>query len=153
MSNVMPKQQILAEAENALNRPDQPWQVTVEGDSIVARWKWMDAVFFAPHEINEELKTYTFTVKLGDNGKYKTLDAKDDKSKGITMNGGTIGFGMSSSSFKGKASQKNVEYGIGLDNQTGSAGLVGFKYSTSLVKNSVCGYLESVGWKKAGLFG
>ena len=153
MSNFMPKQQILAEAMNALNRPDQPWQVSVEGDAIVARWKWMDATFFGPQEINEETKAYAFTVTLHDNGKYKELDTKEEKSSGVSMSGGTIGIGMSKSSFKGKATQKSFEFGLGKNNQTGEMGFVGFKFDTTVVKSAVRGYLESCGWKKAGLFG
>ena len=58
------KQSMLYHAPALLNRPDIPWVVTVEGDSIVARWKWMDAAFFAPNEVNNEIREFTFIVTL-----------------------------------------------------------------------------------------
>ena len=150
---VVPKQQVLYDAQYVLNRPDQPFLVTVEGDSIVARWKWMDAIFFAPHEVNEEIRSYTFTATLNDKGKWKELDQSVQKSQGVQMNGGTLSFGSSSSSFKGKQTGKSFQFGLGVNNQTGEAGFVGFKYDTSLVKNYIRGYLTNCGWKKAGMLG
>ena len=147
------KQKVLQDAQAALNKPDQPWEVTVEGDSIVARWKWMDATFFAPHEISNEVKDYTFTVTLDNKGKWKELDKTEQKSSGIKMGGGGLSFGSSSNTFKGKTSQKSFSFGTGVNNQTGQAGFVGFKFDTSLVKKPIRAYLESCGWKKPGLFG
>jgi len=150
---IVQKQQVLFDAPAALNRADQPWEITVEGDSIVARWKWMDAIFFAPELVTEEIKNYTFTVTLGDNGKWKELDRSSEKSKDVEFKGGALSFGMSSSSFKGKKTQKSFSAGLGKDNQTGKVGVVAFKIDTELVKKPVRDYLEHCGWKKAGLFG
>jgi len=147
------KNSMLYHAANMLNRPDIPWVVTVEGDSIVARWKWMDAVFFAPHEITEEVRSYTFTVTLIGEGKFKEHDSTEDTSKGISMSGGTIGVGASSNKFSGKKSQKSFQMGIGKDNESGKFGIISFKYDTTQVKNQIRSYMEANGWKKAGLFG
>lgn len=147
------KQKVLRDAPNFLNRPDQPWQVTVEGDAIVARWKWMDATFFSPHEVTKEVKDYSFAVILGDNGKWKEIDTTQNKSAGIKMNGGKVSLGASSQNFIGKTSQKSFSFGTGVNNQTGEAGLIKFKFDTSLVKSPVRAYLEGCGWKKPGLFG
>jgi hypothetical protein len=147
------KQQVLYDAPNALNRPDQPWVVTVEGNAIVARWKWMDATFFAPTEVNNETRDYSFTVTLDDKGKFKELDKKEEKSSGVSFSGGGLSFGTSTSSFTGKTSPKSFSFGTGANNQTGEVGFVGFKFDTTLVKNQIRGYLENCGWKKAGLFG
>jgi len=147
------KQKVLYDAVYALNRPEQPWHVTVEGDAIVARWKWMDATFFSPREINDETRNYSFTVRLDDKGKWHELDEVKNKSSNVKLSGGNIGFGTSTSSFKGKTTQKSFEFGLGSNNQTGEVGFVGFKFDTNLVKKSVRDYLTYCGWKKAGLFG
>jgi len=147
------KQQVLGYAPTALNRPDQPWYVTVEGDSIVARWKWMDATFFAPHEVSDETRQFTFTVMLSDKGTWKELDKVESKSSGVKMGGGKVGFGSSSSSFVGKTNQKSFQFGAGKNNQTGQAGVVGFKFNTTAVKQPIRDYLTYYGWKKAGLLG
>jgi len=143
------KQQTLYNAPGALNKPGQPWEVTVEGDAIIARWRWMDATFFAPHEVSDETRAFTFTVTLSDNGKWKEFDVTENKSSGIKMSGGKLSFGSSSSSFKGKTNQKSFSFGMGKNNQTGEVGLVGFKFDTTAVKQPIRDYLTSLGWKKA----
>lgn len=147
------KQRVLDAAPDALNREDRPWQVTVEGDSIVARWKWMDATFFAPKEVTEEAKEYSFTVILNDKGKWKEVDQSEQKSAGVSMGGGKLSIGGSSQKFIGKTTQKSFEFGVGANKQTGEAGLVGFKLDTSQVKKPIRDYLAGCGWKKSGLFG
>lgn len=149
----MDKQQVLYGARNALNRPDQPWYVAVEGDAIVARWNWMDAVFFAPHEVNDETRNYTFRAVLNDKGKWREVDHTEEKSANVTMEGGKLKIGGSGNSFVGKTTQKSIAFGHGVDKQTGQAGLIGFKFDTSPVKQSIRAYLTNCGWKKAGLFG
>jgi len=147
------KKQVLQDATDVLNKSNQPWEVIVLGDSIVARWKWMDAAFFAPSEVNNETKQYTFTVKLKDNGKWKEIDKTENKSSGIGMSGGKLSFGGSSNTFTGKTNQKSIQFGVGKNNQTGETGIVGFKFDTTPVKQSIRDYLKFCGWKKAGLFG
>jgi len=146
------KQKVLYDAPYVLNKLEQPWHVTVEGDSIVARWKWMDATFFAPTEISDEVRDYSFTVTLDKKGKWKELDRKNEKAASVSMNKkGGLSFGTSKSSFKGKTTQKSVQFGIGRNNQTEEFGIIGFKFDTTLVKNSIRDYLTYCGWKKAGL--
>ena len=147
------KETVLAQAPGALNRPDQPWEAAVEGDSIVARWKWMDAVFFAPQNVSNEIREFTFTVTLSSKGTWKETDKTENKSGGVKMSGGKLSFGSSSNTFKGKTNQKSVKFGIGKDNQTGETGVVGFSFDTAAVKQPVRDYLTACGWKKAGLFG
>jgi len=146
----MNKQAILAQAPRVLNRPDQPWAVTIEGDSIVARWKWMDATFFAPHEITDETRQFTFTVTLTDKGTWKEIDRTENKSAGVKMQGGKMSFGASSNNFMGKTNQKSFQFGVGKNNQTGEAGIIGFKFNTTSVKQPIRDYLTSCGWKKSG---
>lgn len=150
---IVPKEKVLYDAVYVLNKQEQPWVVTVEGDAIVARWKWMDATFFAPHEINDETRNYSFTCRLDNKNKWRELDTKESKSKNVKLSGNTIGFGTSKSTFKGKTSQKSFEFGIGKNNQTGDIGFIGFKFDTNIVKKSVRDYLAYCGWKKAGGFG
>lgn len=147
------KQRVLIDAPGSLNRPNQPWELTIEGDSIVARWKWMDAAFFAPHEVNDETRAFTFIVTLDNKGKWKEIDKTENKLAGVKMSGGKVSFGSSSSTFVGKTNKKSVQFGVGKNNQTGQAGIVGFKFDTTAVKQPIRDYLSACGWKKAGLFG
>jgi len=147
------KKKVLAEAPAALNKPDQSWEVTIEGDSIVARWKWMDATFFSPGEVNDQTKQFTFTVTLNEKGKWKERDKTQNKSTGVKRRGGKRSFGSSSNSFSGKTNQKSIQFGVGKNNQTGEAGIVKASFNTTLVKQPIRDYLTACGWKKAGLFG
>ena len=147
------KQTMLYQAPAVLNRPDQPWFVQIEGDTIVARWKWMDATFFAPHEATVEVQQFTFAVTLTDKGTWKELDSTESKSSGIRMGGGSIGFGTSSDKFAGKKSQKSFSVGLGRDNETGQFGVIAFKFDSTMLKQPIRDYLTANGWKKAGLFG
>ena len=147
------KQTVLSQVAGALNKPGQPWEVTVQGDSIIAYWKWLDATFFGPHEVTDETKSYSFTVILTDKGKWKEIDQTETKSTGVSMKGGNLSIGSSSQKFIGKTSQKSFQLGSGINNQTGEVGLVMAKFDTAIIKKSVREYLESLGWKKAGLFG
>jgi len=149
----MDKYAVLAHAPGALNRPNQPWEVTVQGDSIVGYWRWMDATFFSPYEVSNEVKQYVFTVTLTDKGTWKEIDKTENKSSGVNMSGGKLSFGSSSNSFVGKTNQKSFQFGVGNNNQTGQAGVIGFRYDTTLVKKPIRDYLTACGWKKAGLFG
>jgi hypothetical protein len=147
------KQKVLSDAPGALNRPDQPWEAVIEGDSIIARWKWMDATFFAPGEVNDQTKEFTFTVTLTEKGTWKERDTIITKSAGVGMSGGKLSFGGSSSVFVGKTNQKSFTFGTGKDKQSGETGFIGFKFDTTMVKKPIRDYLTACGWKKAGLFG
>ncbi len=147
------KQRVLYDAPAALNRPDQPWVVTVEGENIVARWKWMDAVFFAPNEITDATKAYSFVVTLKDNGKWKEQDITMQTSKSVGFEGGTLKIGGAKQAFSGHSTQKSFEVGLGKNKQDGNVGLLAFKFDTQYVKEPIRAYLTNCGWKKGGLFG
>lgn len=147
------KAQVLANAPAMLNRDDLPWTVWVEGDSIVACWKWMDARFFGADSVTDEAREFRFTATLKGNGKWKELDSSTEKSTEIGHRDGKLSFGASGSTFKGKQSQKSVSFGFGQDKKDGSIGMVKSSLDTGPVKDWVRGYLTQCGWKKAGLFG
>ena len=109
----------------------------------------MDARFYSPHEVNDETRQYKFTVTLSDNHTWKEQDVTAQKKAGISVNGGKIGFGSSSSSFKGKTTQKSFTMGAGQNNQTGEAGIIAFKFDTNAVKIPIRNYLTSCGWSRA----
>ena len=73
------KEKVLSDAPKVLNSDNNPWKVTVEGDSIIGTWKWMDARFFTEGGISDEDKEFTFTVTLKDNGKWKEVDSTSSK--------------------------------------------------------------------------
>ncbi|MDL2300015.1 hypothetical protein LJC01_00010 [Clostridiaceae bacterium OttesenSCG-928-D20] len=131
------KNKVLADAPLTLNQAEQPWEVKVEGDSIVANWKWQGAAFVVTHAT----KDFTFIVTLNDKGKWKEREMLGETSrqgKSVTL---------------GKTSQKSIEFSIGKKKDDGKAGINEISsMDTGTIKRAVRDYLTSCGWKKAGLF-
>ncbi len=144
------KEKVLMDVANVLNKEDQPWEVIVEGDSIIASWKWMNAVFFQPSEITEEIKQYKFTVTLGKNGKYTEHDQTENKKNNIDFSEGKISFGAST--FSGQTTQKSFTIGLGKDKQTDKTGVIVSKFDTQIIKEPIRQYLKDCGWKKKVFF-
>lgn len=145
---MLTKEQILANIENDLNSNDRAWKVVVEGDKIIADWKWMDATFFGPTDITKEVKEFKFIVTLLDNGKWKELDVSSENETSI----GKGGFNFNKSGFVGHQFNKSFTLGLGRNNQTGEVGVQAFKFSTNDIKVPIREYLKKCGWKKKGLF-
>ena len=142
------KEEILRSIVNDLNREDQKWKITVDGDKIIADWKWMDATLFSPSEITNEVKEFKFVVTLLDNGKWKETDI----SSSTTSSPGLGGCSFNKSGFKGKQFGKSITFGVGKNNDTDEVGLQTFKFNTDDIKKPIREYLKNSGWKKKGLF-
>lgn len=143
------KQTILQNIQNDLNRANQSWQVVVQGNSIIASWKWMDATFFSPSSITKEVRDFKFIVTLLDNGKWTEEDVSSQSKVNVNKNGISIG----GSSFMGNQTTKSITIGIGKNNSTGELGVIKSKFDTSEIKNAIRNYLTKCGWKKKGFFG
>lgn len=141
------KNRVLQDAPIVLNQPDRPWEVTVEGDTIIANWKWMDATFFAPDKVTHAIKNFTFLVTLKDNGKWKELDKVAQEEAAISKNGAQF----SKKKFVGKTMQKSIQIGVGA--KDGKIGVIKSEFDTAAIKTPIRDYLMQCGWKKAGLFG
>lgn len=145
------KAKVLSDALTVLNHDDQPWEVTVEGDSLVARWKWMDARFFGIAEVTDETKEFTFRVTLDDKGKWHEEDSSKQKTANVDLKSGKISFGTSS--FQGKSVGKSFTIGFGKDKTTGEVGVQKYSFDTKTIKEPIRNYLKQCGFKKAGFFG
>lgn len=143
------KQNILSEITTVLNKDDQPWEIAVEGEKIICRWKWQDTRFFSLVSVTDQQKEYTLTITLKDNGKWSEVDSIATKSSQINAGG----FSTNKTHFKGTTNTKSFEIGFGKNKQTGDTGVVKVQFDTSLIKRQVREYLTQNGWKKAGLLG
>lgn len=139
----------------ALNGDDKKYSVAVEDDKIITTVKWMDAVFFAPDSVTDEVRQFKFIAKLNDNNTWLELD----ESKSVKKSVGMGGFSMNYSGFKGKEISFNKTVGVGKDRETGSVGVVKIEFNSEEYKKPVSEYLASCGYKKtnkgffASLFG
>lgn len=139
----------------ALNGDDKKYSVTVEGDKIITTVKWMDAVFFAPDSVTDEVRQFKFIAKLNDNNTWLEID----ESKAVKKSAGMGGLSMNYSSFKGKEISFNKTIGIGKNREDGSVGVIKIEFNSEEYKKPVSEYLASCGYKKtnkgffASLFG
>lgn len=139
----------------ALNGDDKKYSVTVEGDKIITTVKWMDAVFFAPDSVTDEVRQFKFIANLNDNNTWLEID----ESKSVKKSAGMGGLSMNYSSFKGKEISFNKTIGIGKNREDGSVGVIKIEFNSEEYKKPVSEYLASCGYKKtnkgffASLFG
>ena len=139
----------------ALNGEDKKYSVAVEDDKIITTVKWMDAVFFAPDSVTDEVRQFKFIAKLNDNNTWLEID----ESKSVKKSTGMGGLSMNYSSFKGKEISFNKTIGIGKNREDGSVGIIKIEFNSEEYKKPVSEYLASCGYKKtnkgffASLFG
>ena len=139
----------------ALNGDDKKYSVAVEDDKIITTVKWMDAVFFAPDSVTDEVRQFKFIAKLNDNNTWLEID----ESKSVKKSAGMGGLSMNYSSFKGKEISFNKTVGIGKNREDGSVGVIKIEFNSEEYKKPVSEYLASCGYEKtnkgffASLFG
>lgn len=131
-----------------LNSPVNPFEFAIEGDEVIATWKWMDATFFKPGGISKEVQDYEFHVKIDSSRhKWHEKDITGKTSTEANFKDGKITFG--SSSFSGHTASKQIVIGLGKDNSSGETGAIGFKLDTALIKTPLRRILSDMGYKKA----
>lgn len=127
-----------------LNGDDKKYKITIDGDKIITEVKWMDAVFFAPSSVTDEMRNFKFTAKVNDDGTWNEID----ESTHIKKTAGAGGLGMSYSSFKGKEISFNKTIGFGKNKEDDSIGVISVTFNSEEYKKPVREYLASCGYKK-----
>lgn len=135
------KQQIF-ESALALNGDDKKYAITVEDNKIVTRVKWMDAVLFSPTSVSNKMRDFEYTVTVNDDGTYYEIEKYTDTS-GSAHSGG---FGLSKRVFYGKRASRTI--GLGIDKQTGKAGIVDVSFNSAEYIRPVKELMQNSGYKK-----
>ena len=143
----MNKQEVLNGAL-LLNGEDQEYVITVDESRIITTVKWMDAAFFSPECVTDEVKTFKFTVTLRDDGTWTELD----ESRSMQVKADKRGVGMNYSSFKGTQMSFDFSVGLGKNRNDGADGAIRTVFCSETYKKPVREYLKRCGWKKAGFF-
>ena len=63
----------LLDAAQKLNGDDKNYLVRVEGNKIITSVKWEDETFFFPDSVTDEMRSFSYTVQILDNGKYQEM--------------------------------------------------------------------------------
>ncbi len=139
----------------ALNGYDKKYIITVEGNKIITSVKWMDATFFAPHLVTNEMRDFKFIASLNNDNTWCEVDEMRSTQKSA----GLGGLSMSKSVSKGKVIRYSKTIAFGQKNGEGKLGIVECTFNTQEYKKPVSDYLKACGYKKtnkgfwAALFG
>ncbi len=135
----------LFESALALNGDDKKYVITVEDDKIVTRVKWMDAVFFSPTSVSDEMRDFEYTVKVNDNGTYNEIEKYVSSSKSA----GVGGLSWRKNVFVGKRKQFSRTIGLGIDKQKDEPGvIVDVTFNSEEYKDPVRTLMKTSGYKK-----
>ena len=145
----MTKEQLFS-AALALNGEDKKYSISVEGDKIITRVKWMDAEFFSPDAVTDEMKEFEYVVQVDDKGKY----CESDKSVSVKKSAGAGGASYNKQVFVGKQISYNKTIGFGKDNESGNVGAIDATFNSEEYKAPVRSLLKDSGYvKKKGAAG
>ncbi len=139
----MKKQEVLSHVLS-LNGDGKNYIVTVEDDKIITQVKWMDATFFSPSQITNEMRDFKYVVQLHDNGKYSEID----ESVATTTSVSGSGFNKKFSAFKGKSISFNKTIGVGRNNTTGETGIISNTFYSEDYKKPVREFIKQYGYKR-----
>jgi len=147
----------IATAVEQLNDPNQPIRYDMSGTQIVAHWDVGHVAFAVLLGGGTIDKEYTLTVDLDpEKEQYTFEERKDDsESHGSIGTDGSISFGGSATTFKGK--QKSFSWGSGAGTRVeggDSPHTYHYEFEDSRIKTPLFGLLEQAGYEqKKGLFG
>lgn len=139
----MNKEQLFEQAL-ALNGNDKKYVITVEENKIITRVKWMDATFFSPGSVSNEMREFEYTVEIATNGKYRELDKSVSASKSLNSNGASY----NKSIFVGKQISFDKTIGVGKNKQDGETGIINASFNSEEYKAPVRNLLKDFGYKK-----
>jgi hypothetical protein len=147
----------IAAAVAQLNNPNEPIRYEMNGTQIVAHWDVAHVAFVVLLGGGTIDKEYALTVDLDPEKEHYSFEERKDDSEthGSIGTDGSISFGGSASTFKGK--QKSFSWGAGAGTRVeggDSAHTYRYEFEDSRIKNPLFGLLEQAGYEqKKGFFG
>lgn len=136
--------EVLTQQMLALNTPETPFTVQVQGNQVVGTWNIVDAKWYQIFAKAGMKETYQLIVDL-DLAKYEAKYT--DKKYSITWEAGLPRVGAEISAFQGKTFSKSsgVAYGIKDNMQLGE--IYNFSFDTRNIKRPIFAVLDQCGWK------
>jgi len=137
----------------ALNTPEQPYVVTVQGNQVVATWNMVDAKWLKIFGESGMKKSYRMTLTLDE--ATHTANSVDEESE-VTWSAGVPTMSAGFHRFKGNIIEKKefgVAYGVKPDLSVGQ--LYKFDFDISKIKGPVKQVVADSGWnfKQSGGMG
>ncbi|MBQ4528360.1 MAG: hypothetical protein II998_09840 [Clostridia bacterium] len=127
-----------------LNGADKNYTVSVENDTIITEVKWMDATFFAPGSVTDEIRNFKYIVRLHNGNKWSEIDEKRESSTSLNAKGINKHYSYT----KGHTITFNRTVGIGQDRNNNVNGVVDVRFNSEDYKRPVREYLMRCGYKK-----
>lgn len=140
---VLPKETVLNNCITDLNNEKEPWIITVENDSIVAKINWKDTTNLSFTGITKDMENFEYRLTLNDDHTYSETMIT---SSGTTTFGPTT-YSADRSFFIGTSLRHFESFEIGIDNKTGEKGVIKTKFSTDEIRDKIRYYVEERGFK------
>ncbi|TFB75214.1 hypothetical protein E3O06_05095 [Cryobacterium glaciale] len=137
----------------SLNIDGEPYTFEAKGKTLVGQWDIVSAVSLYPTEAAAIDKKYKIIVSFDEkDGTYDYTEKQTSTS--VSVNGGGLSFGTSTSSGKSSSKQASFEFGGINKTKNGVSPVLAYSFSTSQIKTPLFAFLEQNGWtKKKGFFG
>ena len=140
---VLPKETVLNNCITDLNNEKEPWIITVENDSIVAKINWKDTTNINFTGITKDMENFEYRLTLNDDHTYSETMIT---SSGTTTFGPTI-YSAKGSFFIGTSLRHFETIEFGTNNKTGETGVIKTKFSTDEIRDKIRYYVEERGFK------
>ena len=140
----MPVAEVLNNAINDLVKEGEPWEITTEGNSIIARINWKNTTNLSLDGITKEVQNFEYRVNLFDDYKY----TEGTESTSDTASIGPGGASMEHGKFYGLELKdvRTIEFGV--NHNTGEEGIIKTNFSTDEIRDRVRQYVEERGYKR-----
>lgn len=141
---MMPINEVLANAVNDLTKEDEPWIISTEGNSIIARINWKNTTNISFVEINNEMQNFEYCINLFDDYKYTegTESTTDTASieLGSTSANHSAFYGLELRDFH------SIEFGV--NHNTDEKGIIKTNFTTDEIRDRIRQYVEERGYKR-----
>jgi hypothetical protein len=133
-----------------LNRPDQPFSYSCEGDRVIGTWDVADVTYQGLLSAGTIDEDYAITVTLDEqSGTYDVSERTSKSGSDVRLSGGTVGFGGSKQVFRGRSIGRS--WGGGAALRATSHGQAGhtwsYEFETSRIKRPLLDLLHDAGWQ------
>lgn len=143
MEKKMPdKEKVLQLAVQRLNDMKYPFTVTVDGNQLIAVWKWKDTTVLGSSMIAKENSSFRYIIRLRDDGTFYGFDADEETLFRGGADGKIYGGGKR---FTGQEIRFHKE--ISLSKKNGKMGLHTYGFSTREIHEPIIAFFETQGWR------
>lgn len=135
--------ELLNSAVNDLKVNDEPWDIFIENNSIIAKINWKNTTNFSFTGITKEMENFEYRINLFDNYKYTEFF----KTNSTNANLNPTSVSATHSSFYGIVLRDYDSIEFGINHNTKEKGIITTHFSTDEIRNKMRTYVEERGYR------